>query len=158
MAAESSRTERENTDPRINLEYIMDSKPIKRDSNNNEWYRFKLFINPKGKFELKDIEKVVYLLPSTFDPPNIASIDFMKNFAIELDSQGGFLIQAVILFKNNEVLKLTKYLPIGRVFTDPSANATNPAEFWTDYAMKQAQHWTSFGLEQTKGSSEQGSS
>jgi hypothetical protein len=151
MAANSSKNEMENTDPRVSVEYIIDSKPIKRDSNNNEWYRFKLFINPKSEFELKNIEKVVYLLPSTFDPPNIASIDFKKNFEIELDSQGGFLIQAVILFRDKEILKLTRYLPIGKVFTDPSSNVTNPAEFWTDYAMKQAQYWTSFGLDQTKG-------
>jgi len=146
MTAESSNNEDKIIDSRVSFEYHVTPDPIKIDGSGNKWYKFKLLIAPKDEFDLKNIEKVVYLLPSTFDPQNIASTDFQKNFAIELDSLGGFYVQAIILFTNNkEKLKLTQYLPTGKVVTDPSTKLTNPAEYWTDFAMKQAQYWTKFG-------------
>jgi hypothetical protein len=140
-------------DSRVSFEYQMTPQPSKIDSKGNKWHIFTLFISPKRKFDLNNIEKVVYLLPSSFDPQNVASINAQAQFAIELEALGGFYVMAVIMFKNKrERLKLMQYLPKGIVSTDPSLASTDPATYWTDFAMRQAQYWTSVGQEQQPAS------
>jgi hypothetical protein len=147
-------------DSRVSFEYHLSPQPSKIDGKGNKWYLFRLFISPKSKFALNNIKKVVYLLPSSFDPQNVASQDPRSQFSIELEALGGFYVMAVILKNTGEKLKLSQYLPNGSVVTDPSIISTDPAAYWTDFAMKQAQKWTSlegklFGSEQSKHLSEQ---
>src|SRR5215213_4057432 len=150
----SRNDEEEIIESYVSFEYQVAPQPSKIDSKGNKWYIFRLFISLKGKLSLNNIEKVVYLLPSSFDPQNVASQDPRSQFSIELEALGGFYVMAVIIFKNTgEKLKLSQYLPNGNVVTDPSIISTDPAAYWTDFAMKQAQKWTS--LEQKLFGSEQ---
>jgi hypothetical protein len=145
----------------VSFEYKVTPQPSKIDSKGNKYYLFTLFISAKSKSDLENIKKVVYLLPSSFDPENVASQDRQAQFSIELEALGGFYVMAVIMFNNTEEkLKLSQYLPKGSVLTDPSIISTDPAAYWTDFAMRQAQKWTSlegklFGSEQSKPPSEQ---
>jgi hypothetical protein len=138
--------EEETTDSRVSFEYQITPQPSKIDSKGNKWYIFRLLISAKGKFNLNNIEKVVYLLPSSFDPQNVASKNPRVQFAIELEATGGFYVMAIVMLRiNNERIKLRKYLPKGSVLTDPSTISRNPTAYWTDFAMKQAQYWTNIG-------------
>ena len=130
----------------VSFEYKVATTPSMIDSKGNKYYLFTLFISAKSKSDLENIKKVVYLLPSSFDPENVASQDRQAQFSIELEALGGFYVMAVIMFNNTkEKLKLRQYLSKGSVLTDPSIISTDPAAYWTDFAMKQAQKWTSLG-------------
>jgi len=139
-------------DSRVGFEYQVSAQPNKIDSKGNKWYLFRLFISPKGKFALSNINKVVYLLPSSFDPQNVASQNPQTQFAIELEALGEFYVKAIIVFNTGEKLKLMQYLPKGTISTDPSTISNDPAAYWTDFAMKQAQYYTSIGPELFKTS------
>ncbi len=130
----------------VSFEYNVDPKIKKIDSKGNKFYLFTLFISGKSKSDLNDIQKVVYLLPPSFDPPNVASEDREAEFSIQLEALGGFYVMAVILKNTGEKLKFNQYLPKGSVSNDPSIMLTDPATYWTDFGMKQAQKWT--GLEE----------
>ena len=86
----------------------------------------------------------------------MASANPGSQFAIELEALGGFYVIAFIIFKDGKYQKNGKYLQKGSVLTDPSIISTNPAAYWTDFAMKQAEYFTNIGQEQSKDWSGQG--
>src|ERR687896_478587 len=86
----------------VSFEYKVTPQPSKIDSKGNKYYLFTLFISAKSKSDLENIKKVVYLLPSSFDPENVASQDRQAQFSIELEALGGFYVMAVIMFNNTE--------------------------------------------------------
>lgn len=115
----SSLTTTETMDSRVSFDYdITLSKP--------GWYKVRLYIRPKGGFNLNQIDKVIYYLHPTFRPSKIAVKNPNNQFALELESWGDFHAAAVIVFLSGELVRLIRYLPIG--VDDNSGKRSKPAD------------------------------
>lgn len=112
---EASRlTAEETTDPRVTFEYEIGNRPARVDPDGTAWYRVRLFLTPKGSFDLRKIEKVVYVLHPTFQPSRVAVSNPDNRFAVEIESWGDFHAMAIIVFRDTgEQKSQIKYLPIG---------------------------------------------
>jgi hypothetical protein len=107
--------EEKTIDSRVSFDYTISPTP-RIDSAGNRWYKVKLFITPKPGYDLHNIEKVVYVLHPTFNPPKVARSNPDNQFALEFESWGSFHAMAIIKIKNsNDVLQLIQYLPIGQL-------------------------------------------
>ena len=99
---------KDQNDPRVSFGY--DIKPLKDD-----YWLVRLYVKPKGDFDINEVEKVVYVLHPTFNPNIIAKDNASNFFSLELQSWGAFHAMAIIAFKDkkkNPPVELTRWLPI----------------------------------------------
>lgn len=104
-------TEVDTPDPRVEFAYQI-SDAYTTEMLSDKWYNVKLFIKPKQGFDMKNVEKVVFLLHPTFEP-NVIVVDEKSNFTLNLESWGDFHAMAVVIFKDKSETRLIQYLPIG---------------------------------------------
>lgn len=72
--------------------------------------KIQIWLEPQGQFSLSKIKKVVYLFDKNFEPSEIAVENHENKFHIQVESKKDFPVVAVILFDNDEKLKLSQFI------------------------------------------------
>ena len=73
-----------------------------------------LFLKSKNDFDLNDIEKVVYLFKSDFDPNKIAMSNPDKGFQLQIEAFGNFHVIAIVVLKNGDNFQLIQWISASR--------------------------------------------
>ncbi|TMU57472.1 pYEATS domain-containing protein [Flagellimonas algicola] len=81
-----------------------------------DYYKWAIWIEP-GTNELSEIESVEYLLHPTFKQRIHIITDPGTNFRLESHGWGEFLIEIMIVKKNEEKIELTHWLTLGENYT-----------------------------------------
>ena len=103
----------EKVDSRVSFDHAIRNEQSRVDSDGAIWFRVTLFISPKGGFDLRQIDNVVYVLPHPLRPSEVAVSDPLNGFAIQVENWSPFHVRAVIMFKDSEEqLSLMQSIPI----------------------------------------------
>ena len=97
-------SEKQTSDSMVKLESTITQLGTSND------YKISLYLEPINQFDLKNIEKVIYVLHPTFEPNKIAVSNTNEKFNLDIMAWGSFHVMAIVVYRNGEVSKLIKLL------------------------------------------------